>query len=220
MKILIGNKNYSSWSLRPWLVLSHFAIPHFEQLMQLTGEGWKEKIEDLSPTGRVPVLFDNGIVIPETLAIIEYLADTHPHKPIWPTGTAERAVARSIAAETHAGFSGLRTHAPMNLRASYPGRVDFDLVSADVQRFNAIVTPLLEKSGGPYLFGPFSAADAMLAPLATRLKTYAIPCPPSLQAYVEAIHDLPAFQVWYADALKDKTIVEEDEIDFIQGKTA
>ena len=220
MKLLIGNKNYSSWSMRPWLVLSHFAIPFGEQTVPLSGPGWKENLVKLSPTGCVPVLFEGDLAIPETLAIIEYVADTHPQKPVWPLSTRQRAKARSVASEMHAGFKGLRAHAPMNLRASYPGRVDMELVGADVRRLEIVLAQLLSVSGGPYLFGEFCAADAMLAPLATRLKTYAIPCSDTVQGYVAAIYQLPAFRLWLSDALKETSIVEQDEIDFIQVRKA
>lgn len=219
MKLLIANKNYSSWSLRPWLVLSHFAIPFEEQLLPLSGEGWKANFVKHSPTGRVPVLVDGDLAIPETLAIIEYLADTHPHKPIWPASTPSRALARAFASEMHAGFLALRSHAPMNLRASHPGRVDFNAVKQDVERFETLVEQSVGASGGPYLFGEFSAADAMFAPLATRIRTYAIPCSAALSSYVENIHQLPAFQVWLSAALSETDIVQEDEIDYIQGVT-
>jgi glutathione S-transferase len=218
MKLLIGNKNYSSWSMRPWLVMTHFAMPFEEKMVPLSGDGWKENLVKLSPTGRVPVLIDGSLIIPETLAIIEYLADTHPHKPIWPGSTSSRARARAIASEMHAGFTALRSHAPMNLRASYPGRVNYDAVKGDVDRFEEIVSSSVRDSGGPYLFGEFSAADAMMAPLASRMRTYALPCSAVLKDYVDAIHELPAFKVWLTDALAETAVMEQDEIDFVQNK--
>ncbi|MEO8883291.1 MAG: glutathione S-transferase N-terminal domain-containing protein, partial [Devosia sp.] len=120
MKLIIANKNYSSWSLRPWLVATHFAIPFEEQQVLLNGEGWAEKIKTVSPTGRVPLLVDGDLAIPESIAIIEYLAEKFPEKPIWPRDRGQRAMARAAAAEMHAGFFGLRNAAPMNLRASFP----------------------------------------------------------------------------------------------------
>jgi glutathione S-transferase len=218
MKLLIGNRNYSSWSLRPWLVLKHFEIPFEDEVVQLSGEGFREYLATRSPTGKVPVLFDGDLVIPETIAIIEYLADLHPEKPIWPTDIRQRAVARAAAAEMHSAFQSLRSHAPMNLRASHPGKVSMDSVARDLHRLETLWGDLLASSGGPYLFGAFTAADAMFAPVATRVRTYALPVSDMLGAYVEAIYSLPAFQEWLGLALHEPWIVDEDEIDVIQGR--
>lgn len=220
MKLLIGNRNYSTWSLRPWLVLRHFEIPFEDEVLQLSGEGWRETLAARSPTGKVPVLIDGDLVVPETLAIIEYLADAHPEKDIWPRDRSDRALARAAASEMHAGFFALRNAAPMNLRASHPGKVDLDGVRKDLQRVEALWGGLLSKSGGPYLFGAFSAADAMFAPLATRLRTYELPISDVAQRYVEAIYALPAFQAWRDMALQEPWIVDDDEIDVIQGRVA
>jgi len=171
MKLLIGNRNYSTWSLRPWLVLKHFEIPFEDEVLQLGGPGWKETLVERSPTGKVPVLIDGDLVVPETIDIIEYLADRFPHKPIWPVDMAQRTLARAAAAEMHASFQSLRSHAPMNLRSSHPGKVSVDSVHKDLHRVESLWGGLLERSGGPFLFGAFSAADAMFAPLATRLRT-------------------------------------------------
>jgi glutathione S-transferase len=218
MKLLIGNRNYSTWSLRPWLVLKHFEIPFEDEVVQLSGEGFREYLATRSPTGKVPVLFDGDLVIPETIAIIEYLADLHPEKPIWPTDIRQRAVARAAAAEMHSAFQSLRSHAPMNLRASHPGKVSMDSVARDLHRLETLWGDLLASSGGPYLFGAFTAADAMFAPVATRVRTYALPVSDMLGAYVEAIYSLPAFQEWLGLALHEPWIVDEDEIDVIQGR--
>ncbi|UYO00155.1 MAG: glutathione S-transferase family protein [Devosia sp.] len=218
MKLLIGNRNYSTWSLRPWLVLRHFDIAFEDEVLQLSGPHWRERLRERSPTGKVPVLLDGDLVLPETIAIIEYLADLFPEKPIWPADRVDRARARGAAAEMHGGFSALRGHAPMNLRASHPGRIDLDTVSADLHRVETLWGELLGKSGGPYLFGAFSAADAMFAPLATRLRTYDLPVSDTTARYVEAIYSLPAFQEWLAMALQEPWIVDDDEIDVIQGR--
>lgn len=220
MKLLIGNRNYSTWSLRPWLVLRHFEIPFEDEVLQLSGEGWRETLAARSPTGKVPVLIDGDLVVPETLAIIEYLADSFPEKDIWPRDRRDRALARAAASEMHSRFSALRNAAPMNLRASHPGKVDVDGVRKDLQRVETLWGGLLAKSGGPYLFGDFSAADAMFAPLATRLRTYELPISDVSQRYVEAIYALPAFQEWRAMALQEPWIVDDDEIDVIQGRVA
>ena len=220
MKLLIGNRNYSTWSLRPWLVLRHFDIPFEDEVLQIGGEGYKQVLASRSPTGKVPLLIDGDLMVPETIAIIEYLADHFPEKPIWPADIAQRALARAAAAEMHAGFSSLRSHAPMNLRASHPGKVNPDSVAADLKRLEALWGGLLARSGGPFLFGAFTAADAMYAPVATRLRTYELPASDTASAYIEAIYSLPAFQDWLAMALKEPWIVDEDEIDVIQGRVA
>src|SRR5688500_14158688 len=132
MKLIIANRNYSSWSLRPWLVLSHFEIPFEDELVLLGGEGWKENLRRKSPTGRAPVLIDGDLVLPESIAIIEYLAEKFPAKPIWPADIASRALARAASAEMHSGFGALRKAAPMNLRASLPGRIDIDDIADDL----------------------------------------------------------------------------------------
>jgi glutathione S-transferase len=217
MKLIIGNRNYSSWSLRAWLVLRHFDIPFEEELALLSGERWKENLMSLSPTGQVPVLVDGDLRVPETLAIIEYLAELNPDRRIWPADRRDRALARAAATEMHAGFRRLRNAAPMNLRASHPGRVDVEDVAADLKRLETLWGELLGRSGGPFLFGPFSAADAMFAPVATRIRIYDLPVSDTAARYVEAIYALPAFQHWLAEAIKEPWIVDEDEIDVIQG---
>lgn len=218
MKLIIGNKNYSSWSVRPWLVLTHFQIPFDEQQVMLSGAGWREALKQASPSGKVPVLIDGDVVVHESIAIIEYLADRYPHKKIWPSDRKQRALARSAAAEMHAGFGALRNAAPMNLRASYPNRIDLDSVAKDLRRVEQLWGSLLQKSGGPYLFEEFCAADAMFAPLAARIRTYDLPTTDVAAEYVEAIYALPAFQHLLADAIKEPWTVEADEIDYIQGK--
>ncbi len=220
MKLLIGNRNYSTWSLRPWLVLKHFEIPFEDEILQLSGPRWRETLAERSPTGKVPVLIDDDLVIPETIAIIEYLADSFPDKGIWPKDRKDRALARAAAAEMHGGFSALRSNAPMNLRSSHPGKVDLDAVCTDLYRVETLWGGLLTESGGPYLFGAFSAADAMFAPLATRLRTYDLPVSDLAARYVEAIYALPAFQAWLSMALQEPWVVDDDEIDVIQGRVA
>ncbi len=218
MKLLIGNRNYSTWSLRPWLVLKHFAIPFEDEVLQLQGEGFRQVLAERSPSGRVPVLLDGELCVVETIAIIEYLADRFPDQAIWPREIGQRALARAASAEMHAGFSALRNHAPMNLRASHPGKVSLDAVAKDLHRLETLWGGLLERSGGPFLFGAFTAADAMYAPVATRIRTYALPVSDVAERYVEAIYGLPAFQEWLALALQEPWIVDDDEIDVIQGR--
>ena len=218
MKLLIGNRTYSTWSLRPWLVLQHFDIPFEDELLQLSGEGFRDVLAQRSPTGRVPLLIDGDLVVPETIAIIEYLADKFPDKAIWPADMKQRALARAAAAEMHAGFTDLRTHAPMNLRTAHPSKVSPDVVAKDLHRIETLWGELLAQSGGPFLFGEFTAADAMYAPLATRLRTYALPVSDIVSGYVEAIYSLPAFQAWLGMALQEPWVVDDDEIDVIQGR--
>lgn len=220
MKLIFANKNYSTWSLRPWLVLTHFNIAFDEDLVRLDGEGWKENLNRKSPTGRVPVLVDGDLVIPESLAIIEYLHDKYPAKGIWPSDRKTRALARAAATEMHGGFSALRNRAPMNLRASHPGKVDPDAVAADLKRLDRLWGDLLAESDGPYLFGKFNAADAMFAPVAARIRTYELAVSDVSQEYVEAIYALPAFQAWLAEAIKEPWTVEDDEIDVINARLA
>ena len=218
MKLLFANRNYSSWSLRAWLVLKHFGIPFDEDLVQLSGEGWQQALRKKSPSGRVPVLIDGEAVVPETIAILEYLHDKYPAKGIWPSDRLRRAQARSVSAEMHGGFVALRDAAPMNLRASHPGKVDADLVARDLRRIEEIWGDLTSESGGPFLFGKFSGADAMFAPVATRIRTYALPVSDVAMEYVEAIYSLPAFQEWLAEAIKEPWIVEDDEIDIMHAR--
>lgn len=218
MKLIFANKNYSSWSLRAWLVLKHFGIAFDEEMVLLSGEGWQENIRKKSPTGKVPVLIDGDVVVPETIAIIEYLHDKYPAKGIWPSNRIERALARAAAAEMHGGFTALRNAAPMNLKASHPGKVDLDEVAGDLKRIERLWGDLLSRSGGPYLFGQFTAADAMFAPVATRIRTYELPVTDLAMEYVEAIYALPAFQEWFAEAVKEPWVVEQDEIDIILAR--
>ena len=218
MKLLIGNRNYSSWSLRPWLVLRHFDIPFEDEVLQLQGEGFRDVLAQRSPTGKVPVLQDGGLVVVESIAIIEYLADRFPDRAIWPSDIGERALARAAAAEMHSAFTALRSHAPMNLRASHPGKVSADAVARDLHRLETLWGGLLTRSGGPFLFGAFTAADAMFAPVATRIRIYDLPVSDMAAGYVEAIYALPAFQDWLTLALREPWIVDEDEIDVIQGR--
>lgn len=220
MKLIIGNRNYSSWSMRPWLVLAHFDIPFEDEVLMLSGKGWRETLATRSPTGRVPVLVDGDLMVPETIAIIEYLADKNPDKAIWPADLRQRAQARAASAEMHAGYAALRSRAPMNLRASHPGKVALDAVASDLHRIETLWWDLLSASGGPYLFGAFTAADAMFAPIATRLRVYDLPVSDRARAYVEAIYSLPAFQEWLGLALKEPWVVDDDEIDVLQGRIA
>lgn len=219
MQLIIANKNYSSWSLRPWLLMTALEIPFEEVKLRLDfeeGSEFKRFLAGYTPAGRVPVLVDEGFAVWETPAIVEYLAEKFPAKPIWPADAKARARARSVCAEMHAGFVALRQHFPMNIEASLPevGRrvlASEPAVVRDVQRIVQMWTQLLDASGGPFLFGGFSNADAYFAPVCTRLRTYGVPVPPAVQAYVDRVWSLPAMQAWVRDAMAEQDFLDFDE---------
>lgn len=200
--LYIGNKAYSSWSLRPWMVLRHFAIPFADETIQLDQPTTAAAIGQHSPTGRVPTLVADDTVVWESLAIIEYVAERFPDKPIWPTDAAARATARALAAEMHAGFTRLRQVCPTNFRRPRRAIAIPDDVRRDVDRIEAAWADARARwgQGGPFLFGAFTAADAMFAPVVNRFDTYAIPVRPETQAYMDAVQALPAWQAWIEGA--------------------
>jgi glutathione S-transferase len=212
--LVIGNKLYSSWSLRPWLLMRQLGIAFDEILIPLDTPDTKARVLEHSPAGKVPILIDGDVTVWETIAIMEYVGDAYG-APIWPADRKARAMARSVAAEMHAGFQALRPACPMNLGKKYAARDRGEAVAGDVARFSTIVRQSRERfgEGGPFLFGGFSAADAMYAPLVTRLDTYSITLDATTQAYVDAVLALPAFQEWRSAALKETWIVEHDEVD-------
>lgn len=220
MKLYIGNKNYSSWSMRPWVLLTQAGIP-FEEVMlrfdAFTPESqFKAALRNLSPTGKVPVLVDGALVVWDTLAIAEYLAEQFPEKNLWPRDKAARARARSLCAEMHSGFTGLRTHCPMNIEARLPeaGALvwrDQSAVRADVARLITMWRQCLDAHGGPLLFGDFSIADAFYAPICTRLQTYALPLPADVAAYVQRVHALPGVRSWIEGALAEQDFLDFEE---------
>ncbi len=196
LKLVIGNKNYSSWSMRPWVLLTQAGIP-FEEVQIWLGEpDTAAQIARHSPTGTVPVLMDtvNGAALRiwDSLAICEYLAEKFPDKALWPADVAARAHARAISAEMHSGFSALRTHMPMNIRNRYPGKGMAEGVAADIARVSAIWRDCTERSGGPFLFGAFSVADAMFAPVVFRLQTYGVALEGAAAAYAQRMLAAPA----------------------------
>jgi glutathione S-transferase len=215
MQLIIGNKRYSSWSLRPWLVLSHFGMQFEETLIQLDTPTFADEVRRYSPSGRVPCLVDGDITVWETLAIIEYLAESFPEHAIWPRDKAARAAARAISNEMHAGFSGLRSACPMNLRRSFAYKDRGEGAKADVVRITVLWRDARQRfgAGGPFLFGPFSAADAMYAPVVLRLTGYSRPLEADIAEYVAAVHELPAMKAWKAAASTEPWIVHADEID-------
>ena len=200
--LVIGNKAYSSWSLRPWLLMKQAGIGFEEIRLSLYAEGAKQKLLQHSPTGKVPVLKDGDLTVWDSLAMCEYLAERHPEKQLWPTQPAARARARSISAEMHSGFANLRNQMPMHVRREIPGRARTPDVAAEVARIEAIWNECRSRYGadGPFLFGAFSIADAMYAPVASRFRTYGVALAGAGAQYVAAIHALPAMREWIADA--------------------
>ena len=213
LTLVIGNKNYSSWSLRPWLVLKQAGIPFREVFISLYAETSRAEIGKYSPSGKVPVLIDGKITVWESLAIGEYLAEKFPHKHLWPTDPAARAMARSAATEMHAGFSALRQHMSMNCRQHLPGKGRTPEVLKDIARITALWNDCRARfgQGGGFLFGKFSIADAMYAPVALRFVTYAVELDPVGAAYVQSITALPAIQQWVADARAETEVIPQFE---------
>ena len=220
LKLLIGNKNYSSWSMRPWVLLTQAGIS-FEQVMVrfdsfAPDSQFKTTLRALSPAGKVPLLLDGTLAVWDTLAIAEYLAEQFPDKQLWPRAAADRARARSICAEMHAGFSALRSHCPMNIEADLAAQGaliwrDQPGVRADVARLCAMWSELLAQHKGPLLFDQFTAADAYFAPVCTRLRTYALPVPPQVAAYVDRVLALAGVRAWVEGALAEKDFLDFEE---------
>jgi glutathione S-transferase len=220
MQLYIGNKNYSSWSLRPWLLMRQAGIPFEERRLSLDfspGSTFRQTIAAVSPAGRVPVLVDDdGFAVWDTLAIVEYLAEKFPDRSIWPAAQRERARARSLCAEMHGGFGALRQHCPMNLEAALPevgARLvaEQPAVAADLARLEQMWREQLRDSGGPFLFGAFGAADAFYAPVCTRIRTYGLPMAGDAAGYVERVLAVPAMQQWHAQALAEHEWIADDE---------
>ena len=213
LTLVIGNKNYSSWSLRPWLVLKQAGIPFREIFISLYTEVSPAQIKKYSPSGKVPVLIDGDVTVWESLAIGEHLAGKFPDKQLWPADPAARAVARSVATEMHAGFSALRQHMSMNCRKRLPGKGRTPEVLKDIARITALWNDCRARfgKGGGFLFGKFSIADAMYAPVALRFVTYAVELDPVCAAYVKTITALPAIQQWVADAHAETEVIPQFE---------
>jgi glutathione S-transferase len=216
-ELIVGNKNYSSWSLRPWLAFVMAGVPFREVFVRIMVPETPKALAKYRATGKVPLLKHNDLVIWDTLAIIEYAAETWSTKPIWPKNKKARARARSVSAEMHSSFGALRNACPMNLRRPKklpPGGIS-PAVAKDVARIEAIWAECRKEfgKGGPFLFGKFSAADAMFAPVATRLDTFAIPVTKTSRSYMDAIFATPAFKQWKTDAAKETWVIPEDEVD-------
>ena len=211
---VIGNKNYSTWSLRSWLLMRAANISFDEVLLPLDTDEFGRKIHDYSPAGCVPVLIDGKTPIWDTLAIAEYLAEAFPEKHLWPADTAARARARMISAEMHSGFPDLRRALPMNLRRPVSAVPVSKGALSDIDRIFEIWRGCREEygGGGQFLFGDFSIADAFYAPVATRFRTYGLELDEIVGSYVEVIHGLPAFGEWQQGARDEPWIIESDEL--------
>ena len=204
LTLYIGNKNYSSWSLRPWLVLKQAGIAFDEVVIPLYGPQSKQAVLEFSPSGKVPALKRGGLLVWDSLSICEYLAEAYPKASLWPQDPAARAAARSASAEMHSGFQAMRAQLPMNLRAHAPGRARSSETAADIGRVAALWRDCRSRFGqgkGDFLFGSFTIADAMYAPVASRFRTYGVALPSDAQAYCEALLALPAMREW-ADAAR------------------
>jgi glutathione S-transferase len=209
--LVIGNKAYSSWSLRPWLAMKQAGLAFDEVKIPLYADGHADKIRRYSPAGKVPVLVDGAVTVWDSLAICEYLAERHPEKRLWPADAAARARARAVSAEMHAGFAALRGNMAMNVRRSYPGLGRTPEVAHDIVRIGEIWSSALRQYGGPFLFGEFGIADAMYAPVATRFCTYAVALGADAQAYAERVLALPAMRAWYAAAAAEREMLPQFE---------
>jgi glutathione S-transferase len=214
LTLVIGNKNYSSWSMRPWVALKACDIAFDEVFIPLyTGDADKKRILDFSGSGKVPVLVDGDVTVWDSLAIIEYAAERFPQSGLWPEDRAGRAHARSISAEMHSGFAALRNECGMNLHRPVGAVTLSDNARADIARIQQIWTECRERYGklGHYLFGNFSAADAMFAPVVHRFRIYAIAVTPQVRDYMAAMMSLPAFQQWTSSGLAETQLIEKFE---------
>jgi glutathione S-transferase len=211
--IYLGNRNYSSWSLRPWLALKQTGAAFDEEVIPLSEPTTRSTILRYSPSGRVPALKHNDLTVWDSLAICEYLAETFPQAKLWPDDKAARAVARAVSGEMHSGFAALRDHLPMNMRSSFPNRGVTPEVQADINRITAIWRDCRKRFGadGPFLFGGFTIADAMYAPVVSRFRTYKVELEEEAQAYSDAVWALPALQEWLAAAKNEPMIIESAE---------
>ncbi len=212
LELFIGNKNYSSWSLRPWIALRQKEIPFRETLVPFDFESGNPKFADLSPSMKVPVLKDGDLTVWDSMAILEYVAELSPEKGLWPQDRVARAAARAVSAEMHSGFAALRAACPMNIRRPAEKLSVDKAVEADIARIISIWTECLEKSGGPFLFGDFTIADAMFAPVVSRFATYILSEDPVAGRYHASVTQTAAWQAWEASALKETWIVEAEEV--------
>ena len=213
LTLVIGNKNYSSWSMRPWVLMKQLGIPFEEKKLRFHSTEWDAEIERWSPSRLVPVLWNGDQTVWDTLAIAEALNEWFPEKGVWPKDAMARAFARSASSEMHSGFRDLRGAMPMNIRSSYPGKGMSPAVQANIDRIEGLWEEARARfgSGGPFLFGAFSAADAMFAPVTSRFRTYAVKLSPESQRYCDAVLAAPGVRAWVDDAVKEKEFVQDDE---------
>jgi glutathione S-transferase len=212
--LYIGNKNYSSWSLRGWLALKEAGLAFNETLIRLYEPGSRPEVLRVSPSGQVPALRHGDLVLWDSLAIGEYVAELCPDKRLWPVDQATRAVARAVSAEMHSGFAALRAHLPMNLRSSFPNRGVTPEVQAEINRITSIwrerrrnVAP----ENGPFLFGHFTLADVMFAPMVSRFRTYHIELDALCQSYADTVWAMPSYKEWQEAAGHEPMIIESAE---------
>lgn len=216
--LVIGNKNYSSWSLRGWLMVKIAGIEFDEIVVPLDRPDTAPTIRKHSPSGRVPVLLHRGLAVWESLAIAEYLNDLKPEAGLWPPSAAARAHARAISCEMHAGFVDLRTNMPMNIRASFPGKGMTPAVRADIERITGLWRDCRKRFAGAFqkddgfLFGAFGAADAMFAPVVTRFKTYSVTLDSDADAYCTAVLNHPAMKQWIDAAEHEPWLIDQYEL--------
>ncbi|MFD1710032.1 glutathione S-transferase family protein [Ottowia sp. GY511] len=220
LKLYIGNKNYSSWSMRPWVLMTQLGIPFDEVMVRFDSFGpesaFKATLAPITPVGNVPVLVDGDLAVWDTLAIVETLAESFPDQGVWPADRRQRARARSLCAEMHGGFGALRSACVMNIEASLPTAGALALrdqpgVRADLARIVSMWQELLAHHGGPMLFGAFSAVDAFYAPVVMRLRTYALPVPDDVRAYMDRVCATPGVKAWIDGALAEHDFVDFDE---------
>ena len=216
LKLIIGNKNYSSWSLRPWIGMKVAGIPFEERVISLDAPDFKAVVGAVSGPGKVPVLVDGEVSVWESLAILEYVAEKFPSAGLWPADAAARALARAVANEMHAGFQPLRKLMPMNQARPVIKRELTPEATANVKRIEALWADCRARfgKGGPFLFGKFSAADAMYAPVVARFHTYGVDVGAGTRAYMATMMALPAWREWHAAALKETWVLAEDEVDW------
>jgi glutathione S-transferase len=216
LTLLIGNKNYSSWSFRPWFAMKVAGIAFDEQVISLDAPDFKARVGHISGSGKVPALADGAVKVWESLAILDYLAERFPQAGLWPADRAARAQARAIAAEMHAGFTALRNECAMNMWRPVMARELTPQALADIRRIDAIWTDCRNRfgAGGPFLFGAFSAADAMYAPVVSRFHTYAVDVGAAARTYMAAVMALPAWQEWRSAALQEPWVLPKDEPDW------
>jgi glutathione S-transferase len=212
LKLILGSKNYSSWSFRPWLAMKVAGIAFEEIVLPIYTPGAREKILEYSPSGKVPVLIDGSIHVWESLAIIEYIAEKFPAADLWPQQREARAHARAIAHEMHGGFLPLRRNCPMNMRRTPSAIALSPDVLANVARIDEVWTDCRARYSGPFLFGGFGAADAMYAPVVSRFHTYGVEVGPIARAYMDAVMGLPAWSAWQARAVEETWVLPEFEI--------